>query len=79
MNLKECREGHQKFKFIYPIRTGRVRHLLEFRVVLEALVNDRDELAGEQPEDPDPPVLSYGGEHHVTFIRTCTGTCWSSV
>jgi hypothetical protein len=41
----------------------KVRYLLQFRVVLEALVNDRDELAGEQPEDPDPPVLGHGGEH----------------
>ncbi len=31
--------------------------------MLEALVNDGDKLAGEQPEDPDPPVLSHGGEH----------------
>jgi hypothetical protein len=31
--------------------------------VLEALVNDDDKLAGEQPEDPDPPVLGHGGEH----------------
>ncbi len=31
--------------------------------MLEALVNDGDELAGEEPEDPDPPVLGHGGEH----------------
>ncbi len=31
--------------------------------MLEALVNDGDELAGEQPEDPDLPILGHGGEH----------------
>ena len=48
--------------------------------MLEALVNYGDELAGEDAEEPDLPVLRHGGEHiatrgqrHVQRLRLLLG------